>query len=382
MASTYLEPASFGRLTSPLKVGFSMPDIGNGDTEEKKLCYQLFCEDGSPVMKAPKVYCPKKAGELPPIDFRREIEQMLYTECPSFAQGTAFMASEEMKKGFYVEYWEKTITINPEADQCVEIEEGSKEKTATFKVINSATQYWEDGSAPFQFFLTSRPHCIPICKSARDFVYACNGGNILIIPQFSDGSSQIIQAPLSGEIGYVGVGPYNIWGDNVPSNVTGYIVRIGGVEYCYVFKCCCKTQMPVYFQEAQGGWSVISFCEMTAKDFESNHSTICRPQPCETPDHIESRRRGGNTIVTGPARKYYTLSFDLPYCDLEWQRWAEIFLASGDYKIIEKDWNGNDIEVKFIVQPGRVNIFTKDNKSQLVVTGYVEQNFNRPNNYN
>lgn len=383
MASVYLEPKQFGRLTEPLKVGFSMPDIGDGETTFKTLCYQLFCEDGSPVMKAPKVYSPKSSGNLPPIDFSREIKPMVYTECPSFAQGTSFMASEEMKKGFYVEYWEKTTTIDPEADSCVETEEGGKQQTATFKVINSTTQYYEDSSQIFQFVLTSRPKCIPICETARDFMYACNGANTVIIPRLSDGSvGQLIQAPFTGAIGYVGVGPYNIWGDNVPSNVTGYTVRTGGVDYHYVFKCCCKTQMTIYFQEHQGGWAAMPFCKTDGIDFESNHTEICRVGACEAPDHIESRRKGGNSIVNNDDhREYFNLALELPYCDREWQLWANNFLASGNYKAVVKNVYGNDIDVKFIVTGGRINTFVDEQKSYLRISGKIEQPYNTPNNY-
>lgn len=381
MATIVQHPTTLNRVTDVLCFIFNMSDIGDGETTQKKLWYQLFCEDGTPAMVQPKSYLPKATGNLPQIDFSREIEKFLTCKTPNFGTSTSWNDAEELKKKFYVEYYEETITTDPEAETCVTSEEGSKEKSDVFEVLNSAVQWWEHDVIGI---LTSRPKYYCLCEDAEDFLYLCRdgafGGTMNITAYYTDGTSgNVASVGAGGEIGYWGMGPYNIWGNNVPANLSHYVVQASNNEQFHIgIKCCCEKNITLYFKEHQGGYAAMSFCCIDDIQFASNHTEYCAANEKGRPYSQQQRHNGDFQILEKDSREIITMHHRITDCTWRDIRWVHNLLASKKALAQLPDFAGLPITVDFRIASNQVVTYEKEKIIDITITGYINQTYNLP----
>lgn len=384
------------RLNDCIEFVIDMPDIGDGETIEKRFGYQLLCADGTEVMK-PKNYQPKKAGTFR-IRFDREIRRMLKTPIPDI-KGGAQQSGEGLKKEFKLKYWE----IHIDKDNC---EDGpqvvGEAETTSFTVVNGVFQTYENYFATTTNFpsaapvLHNKPTCIPICEDGIDYIYICesqfnpgvSAGQNLV---FTDGTTQSIGvAQLSDGINAIGPGISfpngipSVAGKTVKGMSVSLFTNIGGLisQTFYSFKCC-KDQATIYFKESAGGYSGMFFCERAAGGMQVQGTEICTYTeylPLSGKNVQKHRRENaGNRIVGKTGSEQFTFRMEIPEETKQWRRWINDFAMSESHYMLDCDDQGENYLVKFIINGGIYQTENADtNNLELIVSGKIEQPYYLP----
>jgi len=384
------------RLNDSIEFIIDMPDIGDGETIEKRFGYQLLCADGTEVTK-PKNYQPKQAGTFR-IRFDREIRRHLKTPIPD-PNGGSTQSGEGLKKEFKLKYWE----IHIDKENC---EDGPQEvgvaETTTFTVVNTVVQTWANyfptgtNTPTAPNVLHNKPTCIPICEDGTDYVYICESqfnpgitaGQSLV---FTDGTTQnISQTPMPDGIN--AIGPAVSFPNGIPI-VAGKTVKgmrvvlrtnIGGIisDIYYSFKCC-KDQAVLYFKESAGGYSGMFFCEILNGGMNVQGTEVCTYTEFlplgGTSIQDYRRQNGGNRVINKTGREQVTFRMEIPEESKQWRRWINDFAMSESYYMLDCDNLGNNYLVKFIANGGIYQSRnSQTNNLDLIVTGKIEQNYYLP----
>lgn len=123
-------------------------------------------------------------------------------------------------------------------------------------------------------------------------------------------------------------------------------------------KGCCKTEF--IFKCSLGGFDTITqFCKVTA-NFETNAIEICTDTKCEGDKLME-----GRVLVNQRSRETITFETELYYRTDDQVRFFEEFKGSREIYIIE-----NGVQKRFSVVPGGIQVWQKDTKIKLTITGY------------
>lgn len=367
-------PNDVNLITDCFKWKFSMPDVGDGETIEKRFGYQLLCEDGSEATK-PKIYMPKAAGTFD-IDFQREIKSRLKGFVP-FINSDADRDAPEMKKKYKVKYWEVHIDL----ENCEEPQIVGEAETGLITAINGAQQHYQTFDAANDVLLSYRPKCMYVCKDSKDYLYFC--GTAILVRQVTDVDGNVTSTVTShgsaDTVTVVAVGPI-IEGNNVDSVKYFIADGSGGVqqEITYKVKCCHHDNRDIYFQ-GMGGLELMSFCRTQSEGYSSQQNEACHYTGCAAPNTTTSRFKSGNRIVDKSSRQNLILSTQITDTK-DARRYMGAFQSSKVYFLKECDDAGNDYFVKFILDPASITTYVNGNcELTVTVQGKVEQEFNCPN---
>lgn len=381
------------------------------------ILYQLYCDNGTKYVSV----CPEQAVSALSdpdgleleicVDFSYELSRLVRTTIPTLSQSVIY--DDTIKKTVVVKYGNKVDAVDCGVDY--------KDffTSPEYEIVNAAFQnddelkfdpYCFDSILETIKFMSARPRISTICSDSYQWLWACLNLNdffepftpivryYLVREEFLNGVSlgeTTTQIGTTDGVIVVPVGTANMEGGFTNAPIDKYTVRLTAevenvipgildvditetVTYVLANNCCCDAEF--YFLSEPGGYDTICMDEMLSKDLLVEQTEICTEIDCggtyqqglinEGKRQINTNAREQMTFVTrGYQRSEEALNFFTQFKKSE----------SRFVKITDKQ--GNTQIRQFLVVPGGIQIFSKDQKLQLAVTGYFGSDLKQQSEY-
>ena len=366
----------------------------DSSTETRRLGYQLLDASNNPISKR-EGFSPVDGQQID-LDFSRDIRNRIYTDTPQVCDQWDTRVESSMLIEVKLRYWE--IVFNKET--CDSTDENIV-TTGTFKVLNSAEQWWGFVNTPAMGFhlLTFVPEYQDLCPKTCNLLYAYfpSAMNVIIVIYDRDSEGLV---PL-GNIVYNLQGVYSInispllfqqasIGSDFPYQLSDVkVIRVfmnsNLVATYNITGCCAKAK--VAFQHFGGGYAYMFFDKIDEETTNTSFTEVCRWQPKNKAYSDPVRTKGGLSISNKQGKKLIKLSKSISKDQFRDKKYIEDFLSSSSYYIEFMEYSGLDAGfttsyprlMKFIVQAGSLKSYDSDNIYNLEVIGYVNQMHRLPN---
>ena len=379
MASITAGPTS-GTIALSDCVAWKITGTYNSNPDEQTvLLWRLLC-DGVPVTGVQSAAL-GFAGEQIPVNFTQEADCLLSTKIPDCNSPTQVINADEAVKEFTLECGEITVT-KEDCEERIDPEdlEGQLSEGATVMVLNTYINAWDDDQNVDSggLIMSSRPLSYALCPCSCDWLYTYDRPLISyrICRASINGVQDFLQTGGGGSgesvIGYPAGLCQVAEITGVPlSDIKWIELNFGGEERYRVYRKICKCEdedcrFDLYFLEPLGGISLFCMECIDSIAIQQEGTVICLSDDCFDTAQNNAQKYGQQYLGKGNWCQI-TSTVDRRVSS----NTMSFFKALGASTRKYTKMPGTNFLGGFMVAPGSVPTFNKDEDTTITITGLI-----------